>query len=71
MCLDQSVTYVPDRSRLLSKGRKAPAIPIAPLQARASNAVPSLLSNGSGTINVLAGTSGTVDFILDVNGYFR
>jgi hypothetical protein len=30
-----------------------------------------LASDGSGTINVLAGTGGTVDFILDVNGFFR
>ena len=40
-------------------------------QTRANNAVLPLASDGSGTINVLAGTGGTVDFILDVNGYFE
>ena len=40
-------------------------------QTRANNAVLPLASDGSGTINVLAGTGGTVDFILDVNGYFQ
>jgi hypothetical protein len=40
-------------------------------QTRANNAVLPLASDGSGTIKVLAGTGGTVDFILDVNGYFQ
>jgi hypothetical protein len=40
-------------------------------QTRANNAVLPLASDGSGTINVLAGTGGTVDFILDVNGYLE
>jgi uncharacterized repeat protein (TIGR03803 family) len=40
-------------------------------QTRANNAVLPLASDGSGTINVLAGTGGTVAFILDVNGYFE
>ncbi len=38
---------------------------------RANNAIISLASDGSGTIKVLSGTSGTADLILDVNGYFR
>jgi hypothetical protein len=40
-------------------------------QTRANNAVLPLASDESGTIKVLAGTGGTVDFILDVNGYFQ
>ena len=40
-------------------------------QTRANNAVMPLASDGTGTIKVLAGTGGTVDFILDVNGYFQ
>jgi hypothetical protein len=38
---------------------------------RANNAVVPVASNGTGTIRVLAATAGTVDFILDVTGYFR
>ena len=38
---------------------------------RANNAFVSLASDGSGTIAVFSATGGTVDFILDVNGYFR
>ena len=40
-------------------------------QTRANNAMSPLASDGSGTIKVLAGTGGTVDFILDVIGYFE
>jgi len=40
-------------------------------QTRANNAILVLATDGSGTINVLAGTAGTVDFILDVNGFFQ
>ena len=40
-------------------------------QTRANNAFVSLASDGSGTIEVLSATGGIVDFILDVNGYFR
>jgi PKD repeat protein len=40
-------------------------------QTRANNAMLPLASDGSGTIKVLAGSGGTVDFILDVNGYFQ
>ena len=38
---------------------------------RANNALVALASDASGTIKVLAATGATVDFILDVNGYFR
>jgi hypothetical protein len=38
---------------------------------RANNALVALASDASGTIKVLAATGGTVDFILDVNGYFH
>jgi hypothetical protein len=38
---------------------------------RANDALVPLAQNGSGTIKVLSATSGTVDLILDVNGYFR
>jgi len=40
-------------------------------QTLANNAVLRLSSEGSGSIDVLASTSGTVQFILDVNGYFQ
>jgi hypothetical protein len=40
-------------------------------QTRANNTLLALASDGSGTIKVLAGTGGTVDFILDVNGFFQ
>ncbi|MFI5197415.1 MAG: hypothetical protein ACHQJD_02250 [Thermoanaerobaculia bacterium] len=49
----------------------ASTINFAASQTRANNAVSPLASDGSGTIKVLAGTGGTVDFILDVNGYFQ
>jgi hypothetical protein len=40
-------------------------------QTVANNAMLRLSGEGSGSIDVLAGTSGTVQFILDVNGYFQ
>jgi hypothetical protein len=40
-------------------------------QTRANNALVSLAEDGSGTIKVLDASSGTVDLIVDVNGYFR
>lgn len=40
-------------------------------QTRANNGIVTLARDGSGTIKVYAGTSGTVEFILDVSGYFR
>jgi hypothetical protein len=49
----------------------ASAINFSANQTRSNNAVLPLASDGSGTINVLAGTGGTVDFILDVNGFFQ
>jgi hypothetical protein len=49
----------------------ASAINFSANQTRSNNAMLLLASDGSGTINVLAGTGGTVDFILDVNGYFQ
>ena len=38
---------------------------------RANNAIVALAGDGSGTIQVLDASGGTVDFILDINGYFR
>jgi len=38
---------------------------------RANNALVRLASDGSGTIKVLDATGGTVDLIVDVNGYFK
>jgi YD repeat-containing protein len=40
-------------------------------QTRASNAIIQLASDGSGSVGVLNGASGTVHLILDVNGYFQ
>jgi hypothetical protein len=38
---------------------------------RANNAVLLLSTDGSGSVNVLNGSTATNHFILDVNGYFR
>jgi virginiamycin B lyase len=40
-------------------------------QTRANNAILQLALDGSGSFNVQNASLGTVDFILDVNGYFR
>ena len=40
-------------------------------QTRANNAIVGLATDGSGTYLVRNGSAGTLDFILDVNGYFR
>jgi hypothetical protein len=38
---------------------------------RANNAVVSLATDGTGTIRVWNGSTGTADFVFDVNGYFQ
>ncbi len=38
---------------------------------RANNAILGLALDGSGTVNVSNSAAGTVDFLLDVNGYFQ
>jgi xanthosine utilization system XapX-like protein len=45
------------------------SIPFA--RARANNAIVQLATDGAGTIAAINSSSGTVHFILDVNGYFR
>ncbi|HSB37104.1 MAG TPA: hypothetical protein VLH41_09500, partial [Thermoanaerobaculia bacterium] len=40
-------------------------------QTRANNVVLPVSSDGTATINVFTGSTGPVDFILDVNGFFR
>jgi hypothetical protein len=40
-------------------------------QTRANNAIVLLATDGSGTLRVQNGSTGTVHFILDVNGYFE
>lgn len=47
------------------------AINFSANRTRANNAIVPLASDASGTIKVLAATGGTVDFVLDVVGYFR
>jgi hypothetical protein len=54
---------------LTSTLTSALSIPIT--RARANNALVQLSTAGNGTINVINSSSGTVHFILDVNGYFR
>jgi hypothetical protein len=49
----------------------ASSINFAAGQTRANNAVLRLAFDGSGGIKVQNGSGGTVDFILDVNGYFQ
>jgi hypothetical protein len=39
-------------------------------QTRANNAIVSLAADGTGTLKVKNGATGTVDFVLDVSGYF-
>ena len=40
-------------------------------QTRANNAVLRLSNDGSGSVTVYNGSTGSVHFILDVNGYFE
>lgn len=40
-------------------------------QTRANNAILMLATDGSGAVNVLNGSAGSTDFIIDANGYFR
>jgi hypothetical protein len=47
------------------------SINFMPGQTRANNVVLVLSSDGTGSIKVFAASLGTVDFILDVNGYFQ
>jgi hypothetical protein len=49
----------------------ATTISFGPGQTRAANTIVRLASDGSETIRVLNTSSGTVHFILDVNGYFE
>ena len=49
----------------------ASTINFQPGQTRANNATVALAGNGSGTIKVFNAAPGTVDFILDVSGYYR
>jgi hypothetical protein len=46
-------------------------INFSPGQNRANNAVLRLAVDGTGTIKVKNASAGTVDFVLDVNGYFQ
>ncbi len=47
------------------------AISFSAGQTRANNGIVRLAVDGSGTIKVYAGTTGSVELILDVNGYFQ
>jgi hypothetical protein len=47
------------------------SIHFMPGQTRANNVVLLLSADGTGSIKVDTGSLGTVDLILDVNGYFR
>jgi len=49
----------------------ASTINFVPGRTRANNAVVALASDGSGSIAVKNGSAGTVDLVLDVNGYFQ
>jgi len=49
----------------------ATAISFSPGVTRANNAILRLATDGSGTVAVLCDSSGTTDFIIDVNGYFE
>jgi hypothetical protein len=49
----------------------ASSINFSAAQTRANNAIVLLATDGSGTLRVQNGSTGTVHFILDVNGYFE
>ncbi len=63
------LSLLPGDDKLLAPGTSA--INFAGGQTRANNAVPLLAYDGSGGIKVINGGSGSVHFILDVNGYFE
>jgi hypothetical protein len=46
------------------------SINFVPAQTRANNAIVSLAADGAGTLKVKNGSAGTVDFVLDVSGFF-
>jgi hypothetical protein len=56
-------------AHLVSTLTSSLSIPLA--RARANNGIIQLSTDGTGAIAVLNGSSGTVHFILDINGYFR
>ena len=55
----------------LGTAPSATAISYASGVTRANNAILRLATDGSGTVAVLCESNGTVDFIIDVNGYFE
>jgi hypothetical protein len=63
------LSLLPGDDKLLAPGTSA--INFAAGQTRANNAVPLLAYDGSGSLKVINGGSGSVHFILDVNGYFE
>jgi hypothetical protein len=63
------LSLLPGDDKLLAPGTSA--INFGGGQTRANNAVPLLAYDGSGSIKVINGGSGSVHFILDVNGYFE
>ena len=63
------LSLLPGDDKLVLPGTSA--INFAAGQTRANNATPLLAFDGSGGIKVINGGSGSVHFILDVNGYFE
>jgi hypothetical protein len=63
------LSLLPGDDKLVMPGTSA--INFAGGQTRANNATPLLAFDGSGSIKVINGGSGSVHFILDVNGYFE
>jgi hypothetical protein len=63
------LSLLPGDDKLVMPGTSA--INFAGGQTRANNATPRLAYDGSGSIKVINGGSGSVHFILDVNGYFE
>ena len=63
------LSLLPGDDKLVLPGTSA--INFAAGQTRANNATPLLAYDGNGGIKVINGGSGSVHFILDVNGYFE
>ena len=55
----------------LTAAPTASSLAFRPGITRANNGILELARDGSGTFKVLNSSTGTVDFILDANGYFQ
>jgi hypothetical protein len=64
----------PGNVRLFPGNQAAPAVSTinyVPILTRANNTLATLATNATGTLNVQNNSAGTVDFIIDIVGYFK